>query len=75
MIFYFLGCEKREIDGKDFLCVHVLELSKKQVFRIFKPYKKDDFDTLALYDLFTNITDNIGFIIKTGGKISLDIKI
>lgn len=73
--FFYLGYEERNIEGKEFLVIYVLEFSKKQIFKIYKTANEDLIFKLDNLEDFSNINDFIGFVIKRDGKISLDIKL
>ena len=73
--FFYLGYEERNIEGKEFLIIYVLEFTKKQIFKIYKTANKDLIFKLDTLEDFSNINDFIGFVIKRDGKISLDIKL
>ena len=79
--FFYLGYEEKFIEGKEFLVIYVLELCKKQIFKIYKTskiYKTVNNDLISKLDTlknFDNINDYIGFVIKRDGKISLDINL
>lgn len=73
--FIYLGYDERNIEGKEFLVIYVLEFSKKQIFKIYKTANKDLIFKLDALEDFSNINDFIGFVIKRDGKISLDIKL
>lgn len=73
--FLFLDYEKRNIEGKEFLVIYVLEFYKKQVFKIYKISDNNLITKLNTFEKFDNINDYLGFAIKRDGKISLDIKL
>lgn len=73
--FLFIDYEKRNIEGKEFLVIYVLEFYKKQVFRIYKIADNNLISKLNTFEKFDNINDFVGFAIKRDGKISLDIKL
>lgn len=72
--FYYLGAEERNIEGKAFLKVSVLELERKQVFNIYKIKDTNFFNKISVYKVFDDITEKITYVIKSNGKIGLDIK-
>lgn len=73
--FLFIDYEKRNIEGKEFLIIYILEFYKKQVFRIYKIADNNLISKLNTFEKFDNINDYVGFAIKRDGKISLDIKL
>lgn len=73
--FLFIDYEKRNIEGKEFLVIYVLEFYKKQVFKIYKISDNNLISKLNTFEKFDNINDHLGFVIKRDGKISLDIKL
>lgn len=73
--FLYLDYEKRNIEGKEFLVIYVLEIYKKQVFKIYKISDNNLISKLDTFEKFHNINDYVGFVIKRDGKISLDIKL
>lgn len=73
--FLFIDYEKRNIEGKEFLVIYVLEFYKKQVFKIYKISDNNLISKLNTLEKFDNINDYVGFVIKRDGKISLDIKL
>lgn len=73
--FLFVDYEKRNIEGKEFLVIFVLEFYRKQVFRIYKIADNNLIAKVNLFEKFENINDYVGFAIKRDGKISLDIKL
>lgn len=73
--FLFLDYEKRNIEGKEFIVIYILEFNKKQVFRIYKVFDDNISKKLATFKRFENIKDYIDFVIKRDNKISLDIKL
>lgn len=73
--FIFIDYEKRNIEGKEFLVIYVLEFYKKQVFKIYKLADNNLISKLDTFEKFDNINDFITFAIKRDGKISLDIKL
>ena len=72
--FLFLDYEKKFIQGKDFICINILEFTTHQVFKIFKPYDDSLVQKLITLEKFDNINDFITYVIKRDGKISLNIK-
>lgn len=72
--FYYLGTDERTIEDKSFLKVSVVELEKKQIFNIYKIKDSSNLTKISTFKTFEDITDKITYVIKTGGKISLDIK-
>ncbi len=73
--FCYIDYEKRNIEGKEFLVIYVLEFYKKQVFKIYKLADNNFISKLDTFEKFDNINDFITFAIKRDGKISLDIKL
>lgn len=73
--FCYIDYEKRNIEGKEFLVIYVLEFYKKQVFKIYKLSDNSLISKLDTFEKFDNINDFITFAIKRDGKISLDIKL
>ena len=73
--FLFLDYETRNIEGKDFVVIYLLEFYKKQVFRIYKLQQKDLIQKLETFNHFDNINDYVTFVIKRDNKISLDIQL
>ena len=73
--FLFIDYEKRNIEGKEFLVIYVLEFYRKQVFKIYKISDNNLISKLNSFEKFDNINDYLGFAIKRDGKISLDIKL
>ena len=73
--FLFISYEKRNIGGKEFLAIYVLEFYRKKVYTIYKI--SDDYliSKLNTFEKLDNINDYVGFVIKRDGKISLDIKL
>lgn len=72
--FYFLDYDIQEIQKKRFLCIYILDLDKKVIFRIFKQYNDKLLEFLNEFSCFTSFNDYLHFVIKRDGKISLDIK-
>lgn len=73
--FLFVDYEKKNIEGKEFLVIYVLEFYRKQVFKIYKISDNNLISKLNTFEKFDNINDYLGFAIKRDGKISLDIKL
>lgn len=73
--FCFIDYEKRNIEGKEFIVIYVLEFYKKQIFKIFKLADNNLISKLDTFEKFDNINDFITFAIKRDSKISLDIKL
>lgn len=73
--FLYVDTEKKNIEGKEFLVIYILEFYKKQVFKIYKLYNSNLSEKLASFKKFDNINDYISFVIKGNGKISLDINL
>lgn len=73
--FFYIDYENRNIEGKIFLVIYVLEFNKKQVFKIYKISDDNLISKLNTLEKFDNINDYVGFVIKRDGKISLDIKL
>lgn len=73
--FLFIDYEKKNIEGKEFLVIYVLEFYRKQVFKIYKIFDNNLISKLNTFEKFDNINDYLGFAIKRDGKISLDIKL
>lgn len=73
--FLFVDYEKRNIEGKEFLVIYILEFYKKQVFRIYKIADNNLIAKLTTFSKFDNINDYVDFVIKRDGKISLDINL
>lgn len=73
--FLFVDYENRNIDGKVFVVIYILEFYKKQVFRIYKIADDNLITKLNTFEKFDNINDYVGFAVKRDGKISLDIKL
>ena len=73
--FHYLGFDVQEIQNKKFICIYVLDIEKKVIFKLFKvfndvlkEYLEDNFET------FDDITRYLNFVIKRNGKVALDIK-
>lgn len=73
--FLYLDYETRNIEGKDFIVICVLEYYRKQVYRIYKLKNADIIKKLDNFKHFDNINNLVDFVIKRDGKISLDIKL
>lgn len=73
--FLYVDYEKRNIEGKEFLLIYVLEFYKKQIFKIYKIADNNLISKLNTFEKFDNINDYITFAIKRDGKISLDINL
>ena len=73
--FLFIAYEKRNIGGKEFLAIYVLEFLRKKVYTIYKVSNDNLISKLNTFDKLDNINDYVGFVIKRDGKISLDIKL
>ena len=73
--FFYIDYSTTNIEGKDFVCIYVLDYYNKQIFRIFKQKDNEIISKLNNYKLFNDITSHIDFIIKRNNKISLNIKI
>lgn len=73
--FYFIDYDQQIINQKKFLCIYLLELTTKTIFKIYKPYKEETEENLRNFDLFEDITEKTCYVIKRTGKLSLDIKI
>lgn len=73
--FLFVDYEIRNIEGRDFIVIYILEFYKKQVFRIYKMADNNLISKLSTFEKFDNINDYLGVVIKRDGKISLDIKL
>ena len=73
--FLYVDYETRNIEGKEFVIIYLLEYNKRQIFKI---YRLKDIELIKKLDGFkfaTDITDLIDFVIKRDGKISLNIKL
>ncbi len=73
--FLFVDSEKRNIEGKEFLVIYILEFYRKQIFKIYKLADNNLVSKINTFEKFDNINDFIDFVIKRDGKISLDIKL
>lgn len=73
--FLFVDYEKRNIEGKEFLVIYILEFYRKQVFKIYKISDNNLIGKLNTLSKFDNINDFVDFVIKRDGKIALDIKL
>lgn len=73
--FLFLDYEKRNIKGKDFFVINILEFYRKQVFKVYKISDDNLIAKLNTLEIFDNINDKVDFVIKSDGKIALDIKL
>lgn len=73
--FLYLDTELCNIQEKQYLRIYLLELEKKIVFKIYKPYTKDLAEKIKDLKQFTNLSQNVFFAIKRDGKLSLDINI
>lgn len=73
--FLFIDYETRNIEGRDFVVIYLLEINKKQVFKIYKIQNGQLIGKIDNFKKFQDITNLIDFVIKRDNKISLDIKI
>lgn len=73
--FFYIDYSTTNIEGKDFICIYVLDYYNKQVFRIFKNKSTELISKLNNFKLFNDVTSLINFVIKRNNKISLDIKL
>lgn len=73
--FLFIDYETRNIEGRDFVVIYLLEINKKQVFKIYKIQNGQLIGKIDNFKRFQDITNLIDFVIKRDNKISLDIKI
>lgn len=73
--FLFVDYEKKQIEGKEFLVIYILEFYKKQVFKIYKISDDNLIGKLTTLSKFDNINDYVDFVIKRDGKIALDINL
>lgn len=73
--FLYLDTELVDIQEKKFFKIYLLEIERKIVFTIYKPYTKELAEKLKDLKQLTNISSNVLFVIKRDGKLSLDINI
>lgn len=73
--FLFIDYETRNIEGRDFVVIYLLETNRKQIFRIYKLQNGQLIGKIDNFKKFQDITNFIDFVIKRDNKISLDIKI
>lgn len=71
---FYLGNQKRSIDGKDFYRIFILDLKNFQIFSFYKPVDTKVTAFLANRKLFENVSSLLTFAIKRNNKISFDIK-
>lgn len=73
--FLFVDYETRNIEGKDFVVIFLLECNRKQLFRIYKIKDGNIISKLDNFKKFQDLTNLIDFVIKRDNKIALDIKL
>lgn len=71
--FFYIDTESKDIQGKKYLCIYTLELTKKIIFKSYKLYTDELANKLKNLKIFQDITNNVYFVIKRDGKISIDI--
>lgn len=73
--FHYLGFDVQEIQNKKFICIYVLDIEKKVIFKLFKVYNEVLIEYLGNnFETFDDITTHLSFVIKRNGKVTLDIK-
>lgn len=71
--FYYIGSDIVKIQGKNYVCLYILNIQKKVILKIYKPNNEDLQNFLSQVNYFDEITSFIRFAIKRDGRISLDI--
>ena len=72
--FLFLSYELKSIEGRDFVCVYILEFHSKHVFSIYKLSNKEFINHLSTLKKLDNVNTLINYNIKKDGRLSLDIR-
>lgn len=72
--FYYLSTTEKEIEGKNFIVIYVLAFKAKCVFRIYKLKDTNSMNLTKDLKIFDDISSRITYAIKSGGKVTLDIK-
>ena len=73
--FLFVDYDTKNIEGKDFIIIYLLEYNKRQIFRIYKIKDTEIMKKIDNLKFATDVTDLIDYVIKRDGKISLNIKL
>lgn len=72
----YIDYEIRNIQGKEYIAIHLYDLDKFAPIVIFKLKSDSLTDRLDTdYERFMGVSERITYDIKRNGKISLDIKI
>lgn len=71
---YFLKSEKKQIEGKDFYCITILDFVNCQIFKFYKLVDTKTTQFINSHKAFDNISNDLTFAIKRKNKISFDLK-
>lgn len=73
--FLFVDYDTRNIEGKDFVIIYLLEYNKRQIFKIYKLKDAELIKKLDNFKFATDVTDFIDFVIKRDNKLALNINL
>lgn len=76
--FIYLDTEEKKINDNTFFCIYLLEFSKKVVFKVYKiknQNTKDLENKLSSIKPFENVSNKIDYVIKSDGKVAIDINL
>lgn len=71
---FYLNSNKRNIDGKDYYKINVLDLNNCQIFSFYKLVEPKSTNFINNHKTFDNVSNSLAFAIKRNNKISFDIK-
>lgn len=71
---FYLNSTKRNIDGKEYYCINILDLNNTQIFKFYKLVDVKSSNFVNMHKAFDNISSALTFAIKRNNKISFDIK-
>ena len=71
---FYLGHYIKNIEGKEYFCIRVLDLKHFQIFTFYHTTDEKSKNIINSFKKFDNITDKLTYVIKRNNKISFDLK-
>lgn len=74
MELFFIKADKRNIEGKEFYKITILDLKNCQLFNFYRLVDNKSTAFVSNAKIFQEVSNQLSFVIKRNNKISFDIK-
>lgn len=74
MELFFIKADKRNIEGKEYYKITVLDLKNCQLFNFYRLVDNKSASFVSNVKIFQEVSNQLTFVIKRNNKISFDIK-